>query len=125
MTRRRSPSSMASVVTLADVRNARRVETYRARLACVLLANRRALEGLFASGTLYTRQGSRAARDLLLAHEHLLRLQGALDRLEHQGDVPAPKGEDSLEKVLAELDTLLRRTCELGSSAKSMLGELS
>ena len=125
MRKRRAPTALAELVSLAEVRQARRLQTYRLRLDRVLKGNRRALERLFASGTLFTRQGARAGRDLLLAHEHLLKVLTLLDRLEHQGDVPAPRAAEAVDRVFEELDTLLRRTTELGAHTASLLGELS
>lgn len=125
MRKRRAPTALAELVSLAEVRQARRLQTYRQRLDRVLKGNRRALERLFASGTLFTRQGARAGRDLLLAHEHLLKVLTLLDRLEHQGDVPAPRAGEAVDRVFEELDTLLRRTTELGAHTASLLGELS
>jgi hypothetical protein len=116
---------VAEVVDLAEARHSRRLSTYRARLERVLKANRRALEKLFATGALFTRQGTRAGRDLLLAHEHLLRVLVLLDRLGHEGDIPAPRREEAVAKVFGELDTLLQRTGELGAHTASLLGELS
>jgi len=124
MPKRRTPTAVAELVSLAEVRQARRLQTYRARLDRVLKGNRRALERLFSSGTLFTRPGTRAGRDLLMAHEHLLKVLQLLDRLEHQGDVPAPRAEEAVDRVFAELDTLLQRTAELGAHTASLLGEL-
>jgi hypothetical protein len=125
MAKRAPRRALAEVVDLAEVRVSRRLSLYRARLQRVLKANRKALERLFSSGTLFSRQGTRAGRDLLLAHEHLLRVVALLDRLDHDGDVPAPRKEEAVAKVFTELDTLLQRTGELGQHTASLLGELS
>jgi hypothetical protein len=125
MAKRAPRRALAEVVDLAEVRVSRRLSLYRARLQRVLKANQKALERLFRTGTLFTRQGTRAGRDLLLAHEHLLRVVALLDRLDHDGDVPAPRKEEAVAKVFAELDTLLQRTAELGQHTASLLGELS
>ena len=63
--------------------------------------------------------------EVVLAHEHLLKVLTLLDRLEHQGDVPAPRAAEAVDRVFEELDTLLRRTTELGAHTASLLGELS
>jgi len=122
MPRRRAPD--AQVVTLQELRVARRMKTYRDRLERVLKSNRRAFTKIYATGLLFTRQGTRAGRDLLLAHEHLLRVVALLDRMSHQGDVPPPRKPGEVEAVFEELDTLLERTSELTEHTVVMLEQL-
>jgi hypothetical protein len=123
MTRRRQAKS-AEVVSLSELRLARKLKTYRERLDRVLKANKRAVGRLYVSGAMFTRDGTRAGRDLLLAHEHLLRVVGLLDRLSHQGDVPAPRRASEVDDIVHELDTLLERTTELTESTAVMLDQL-
>ncbi len=123
MSRRRA-AVPKNVVSLAEARKTRRVDTYRARLDQVVQGNRAAIGRLYVSGTLFTRQGSRAGRDLLMAHEHLLRVMALLDRLEDQGDVPAPRRVEAVEAVFKELDELLDRTTQLTQQTQAFLGEL-
>jgi hypothetical protein len=120
----RAPRPTAPVVSLSDARLERRLADYRQRLDRVLQANKRAVGQLYVSGGLFTRAGTRAGRDLLLAHEHLLRVLGLLDRLAHEGDVPAPRRPAEVDAVLAELDTLLARTDELTQHTGRLLDEL-
>lgn len=129
--RRASPAAeppaarpVAQVVSLSDLRLSRRLATYRARLDRVLKANKRAITRLFGTGLLFTRNGTRAGRDLLLAHEHLLRVLGLLDRLENAGDVPPPRRADEIDAVFTELDALLERTAELTDSTAQLLEDL-
>ena len=62
------------VIELARARDARRHVEYTRRTRQVIDANKRALGRLFQSGLIYSRVGARLARDLLLAHQHLLKV---------------------------------------------------
>lgn len=114
----------AKVVSLHDARLSRRVQTYRARLDRVLKGNKRAVTRLFSTGLLFTKHGARAGRDLLLAHEHLLRVVALVNRLSHEGDVPAPRRAAELDAIFSELDTLLERTSDLTEHTGQLLEEL-
>jgi hypothetical protein len=115
---------VAQVVSLSELRLNRRLAGYRGRLDRVLKANKRAITRLFGTGLIFTRSGTRAGRDLLLAHEHLLRVVGLLDRLDNAGDVPRPRRADEVNAVFAELDALLERTAELTDSTAQLLEDL-
>lgn len=114
----------AEVFSLAEARLARRLTTYRERLEKVLRTNKRAIGRLYTSGSLFTKVGARAGRDLLTAHEHLLRVVTLLERFGHEGDVPAPRSVKEVEAIFTELDTLLDRTGELTAQTSELLGEL-
>lgn len=116
--------SLGELVSLSDLRLSRRLTTYRQKLDRVLGANKRAIGRLYVSGQLFTKVGARAGRDLLLAHEHLLRVVALLDRLANQGDVPAPRRSDEVEGIFNELDTLLDRTSELTDHTSELIDEL-
>src|SRR3954469_10209941 len=60
-----------AVVSLEEARLHRRLRAYRERLDNVLTANQHAITRLFQTGRLFTREGTKAGRDLLLAHQHL------------------------------------------------------
>ena len=127
MSKRRATLKMmpvAEVVNLQDARLARRVEAYRLRLDRVLKANKRAVTRLFATGLMFTKHGTRAGRDLLLAHEHLLRVVALVDRLGNEGDVPAPRRAEEVDAIFFELDALLDRTGELTEHTAKLLEEL-
>lgn len=115
---------VAEVVSLHDARLSRRVEGYRARLERVLKGNKRAVSRLFTTGLMFTKHGTRAGRDLLLAHEHLLRVVTLIDRLGNEGDVPAPRRQEELDTIFTELDTLLDRTSELTEHTAELLEQL-
>lgn len=119
---RRAPA--AEVHSLAEARLARRLVTYRERLETVIGSNKRAIGQLYVSGSLFTKLGTRAGRDLLTAHEHLLRVVTLLDRLGDEGDVPAPRSVREVEAVFGELDLLLNRTGELTAQTTELLGDL-
>jgi hypothetical protein len=122
MPRRKAHS--AEVVSLSEARLSRRLTTYGDRLDRALRSNRRAIGKLYVSGLLFTKQGTRAGRDLLLAHEHLLRVVALLNRLRHEGDVPAPRKASEVDAVFSELDTLLERTSELTEHTAVLLDGL-
>ena len=115
---------VAEVVNLHDARLSRRVDAYRERLDRVLKGNKRAVTRLFSTGLMFTKHGTRAGRDLLLAHEHLLRVVSLVNRLGNEGDVPAPRRAEELDAIFAELDTLLDRTSELTEHTAHLLEEL-
>ncbi len=121
MPKRRVP---APVVSLAEARLEHRLKQYRERLERVLKTNRRAITRLYSTGTLFTRLGCRAGRDLLLAHEHLLRVMALLERLSNTGDVPAPSTAKQIQEIFEELDTLLEQTANLTDETSKVLDEL-
>jgi hypothetical protein len=121
----RSAPRRAQVVNLAEARARSRHELYQERLNQVLADNKRAVGRLYASGSMFTKEGTRAGRDLLLAHQHLLKVVGLLDRLAHQGDVPAPLTPAGMDEVYAELDTLFSRTDELRQKTQELLKKLT
>jgi hypothetical protein len=130
MSKRRTMSApalpvVAEVVNLHDARLSRRIAAYRTRLDRVLKANKRAITRLFATGLLWTKHGTNAGRDLLLAHQHLLRVVALLDRLQNEGDVPAPKRAEEVDAIFTELEELLARTSELTEQTGALLEELS
>jgi len=110
------------VVDLADARGDRRLREYQERLRAVLETNRRALARLFQTGLIYTRAGARLGRDLLLAHQHLLKTADLLARL---GEIPARGGQKrrdaEAEALYAEVQALLARTSELSARSDGLL----
>ena len=100
------------VVDLALARDARRLREFQARCRAVDELNRKSLAQLFQSGLLYTRQGSRLGRDLLLAHQHLLRVSDLLVRV---GELAGPGAAAEAEPLYDEAQDLLARTAKLTS----------
>lgn len=119
-----TPVDSSPVVSLSEARLERRLGHYRERLERALTSNRAAVGRLYTSGSLFTKEGTRAGRDLLLAHQHLLRVVTLVERLSHQGDVPAPRQSDAIEAIFDELDQLLERTAELTSRTSEVLEPL-
>jgi hypothetical protein len=100
------------VVDLCAAREARRLREFRARTQAVDELNRKALARLYQTGLVYTRQGARLGRDLLLAHQHLLRVGDLLLRI---GELAGPATTADAEAFYAEARDLLARTSKLTS----------
>ncbi len=106
------------VVDLARARDARRLRELVARCHAVDELNRKSIAQLFQTGLVFTRAGARLGRDLLLAHQHLLRASVLLARI---ADLPsgAPHGEAAA--LYEEAQALLTRTAELTSRSGPVL----
>jgi hypothetical protein len=98
------------VVDLAQARDARRVRDLQARCLTVDELNRKSLARLFQSGLLYTRQGARLGRDLLLAQQHLLRVGDLLARI---AELPDGAADAEAAALYEEARALLARTAGL------------
>ena len=112
-----SVRTSAAVVDLADVRDGRRLRDLRSRLRAGLERNKRALARLFQSGLVYTRAGSRLGRELLLAHQHLLKAGDLLARI----DDAAGRGEPQAAPLAAQVAAMLDRTEELSARSDGLL----
>src|SRR5258708_13301256 len=79
----RKPKSrlMAGVIVLAEVRLTRKQQLAERRVRSVLDDNRAALTRLFASELIFTQKGSRAGRELLGAHQALLKVVDLFPRM--------------------------------------------
>src|SRR3954451_10327392 len=109
-TKRPTRRATAEVVDLSCVRESRRRQIAERRVHAVLEGNRAALSRLFVTGLIFTHKGSRAARDLLRAHQSLLKTADLFARLvESRNGTLQNRGEE----VLARLDPLLARTSQL------------
>jgi hypothetical protein len=98
------------VVDLARARDARRLRDLVARCEKVDELNRKSLARLFQTGLLYTRQGARLGRDLLLAQQHLLRASDLLSRI---AELPASPEDAEASVLYEEAQALLARIAEL------------
>jgi hypothetical protein len=98
------------VIELGKLRAQRRLLAYQKRISLALDSNRRSIGRLYTTGLIFSAEGSRAGRDLLLAHQHLLKVLALLNRLR-----VAPPGLDAatVEEAYRELDSLLEKTGEL------------
>ena len=79
----------------------REVACEQERVAGVLACNREALERLFESGLVFTRQGSQMGRELLRSQHELLRAKSMLARLLSGPVARCP--------IRAELDAVVQR----------------
>lgn len=103
----------AEVVDLAKVRANSRLISCRRKVTRALESNRRAVTTLFTAGVLFTKEGSRIGRDLLLAHQHLLRVDALLDRLSGARGATPPVSAARIACIYTELEGLLERTSVL------------
>lgn len=111
-----SPASSA-VVDLADVRDGRRRRELQLRVRATVERNKRALAKIFQSGAVYTRAGARLGRELLLAHQHLLKVGDLLVRIDEAGG-----GEDAEVCALErQVVAVLERTGELYARSDGLL----
>jgi hypothetical protein len=108
--RTRKARVVPPVVDLAQARDARRVRELQARCRAVDEVNRKSLARLFQSGLVYTRQGARLGRDLLLAQQHLLRVSDLLARI---AELPEGSADGEAAALYDEAQALLVRTTEL------------
>jgi len=107
------------VVDLAAARGDRRLRDARQRLGTMVDGNRRALARLFQTGLIFTRSGARLGRELLLAHQHLVRVADLVARLGDPAGRPGRDGEaDALHH---QVQMLLARTAELSARSEGLL----
>ena len=111
--RKRTRRSPATVVELSSVRALRRREMAERRVRSAMEDNRAALSRLFSTGLIFTQKGARAGRELLLAHQSLLRVADLFARLVEA----TAKDDESLqtraEEAFAHLDSQLARAAQL------------
>jgi len=99
----RSPRpSATAVVDLAQARDARRLRDLGDRCRTIDESARRAVSRLFQCGSIFTRQGSRLGRDLLLSHQCLLKAAALIARATDCDD-SSPEEADTLYQEAAAL----------------------
>jgi hypothetical protein len=113
------------VVHLSLVRAQSRLLAYQDAIGGVLAANRRSFGRLHDSGALFSREGARAGRDLLLAHQHLLRVVALLQRLSARAHLRGRVAQARLEAAHHEVDRLLKRSSALAERTSTHLGRLA
>jgi hypothetical protein len=106
------------VVDLARARDAKRLRELSARCRAVDELNRRSIAQLFQTGLVYSRAGARLGRDLLLAHQHLLRVGALLARI---AELPPGTPHGEAAALYDEAQSLLARTAELTSRSGPVL----
>jgi hypothetical protein len=108
--RKRADDPVAEVLDLGLARDARRLREFQARCRAVDEANRKSLGRLFQGGLIFTRHGARLGRELLLAHQHLLRVTDLLARI---GELPSAAPGAEATPLYDEAQSLLVRIGEL------------
>ncbi|MBI5067694.1 MAG: hypothetical protein HZB56_05595 [Deltaproteobacteria bacterium] len=107
------------MIDLAAARGDRRLRDAQSRLRTMVDGNRRALSRLFQSGLIFTRQGARLGRELLLAHQHLVRVGDLVARL---GEAAGRSGRDGeADALFGQVQLLLARTAELSARSDGLL----
>lgn len=109
----RSRRAAAPIVDLSSVREVRRRELADGRVRKAIEDNRAALTRLFQTGLIFTQQGARAARTLLLAHQALLKVVDLFARLGEDIEHLDLALRDRGEEVFAHLDAQLHRAAQL------------
>lgn len=107
------PLATAAVVDLSSVRDSRRREIADKRVRVAMEDNRAALTRLFSSGLIFTQKGARAGRDLLLAHQALLKVVDVFARLREDGGGLDLGLKVRGEEVFDRLEVQLTRTAQL------------
>jgi hypothetical protein len=111
--RRKTRRASAPVIDLSSVRAQRRRELGERRVRDAMDENRGALSRLFSTGLIFTQKGARAGRDLLLAHQALLRSADLFARLLDPSSRHDVALKHRAEELLAHLDSQLARTAQL------------
>lgn len=108
------PEEGAKIVDFSLIANRKRIRESGDKINEVLENNRKAIERLFSTRMIFEEKGAAAGRDLLLAHQYLLRitkLLRVLDKMEGKIDYDAPE----IQIIFSELDDLLNKTNTLTS----------
>lgn len=114
--RSRRTAARSAVVDLAQARGARRLRELEERCQSIDEGARRLVSRLFQCGAIFTRHGSRMARDVLLSHQQLLRAAALIGRAEDLDD-SAPGECDALYQeaaALVERSTQILARCQPG-----------
>ena len=110
----RRAAARSAVVDLAQARDARRLRELGERCRAMDECARAIVSRLFRCGSIFSRHGSRMARDLLLSHQQLLRAAALIGRA-GEADAAASDDPDALYQeasALVERSTLVVARCE-------------
>lgn len=118
---RTTVKSKSGIVVLAHERERRQLRAYRDRAEALLDANKKALAKLFTTGTLFTKQGARAGRELLATYTHLLKVSEVLGKLAALEAETGSVRSREARRLLAELDSLIRKSKLLSTHADDLL----
>lgn len=100
------------MVRLDEVREKLRLVSYQTRVENLLASNRQALTRLHNSQAMFSFHGAKAAQELLLAHQHLLKASLWLNRTSHR---PKERGKANFEELEGLLETVRKLTYRTGS----------
>jgi hypothetical protein len=103
----------AAVVDLSSVRAQKTRELAERRVRGAMNDNRAAVARLFSTGLIFTQKGSRAARELLLAYQALLRFCEVFARMIEPGSRDDYAFKMRADAAFASLDAQLARTAQL------------
>lgn len=123
----RSPQRAAPAERVIDLGRERarlRVRAWRTRVQGMLAENKRTLGKLFSTGTLFTRQGARAGRDLLAAYQDLLKMSDLLAQLSELGSENGDLGGREARALFEQLEILVVRSSALASRTDGLLASL-
>lgn len=112
--RPRRTAASSAVVDLAHARDARRLRELDERCQSIDEGARRIVSRLFQCGAIFTRQGTRLAREVLRSHQQLLRAAALIGRASEL-DAFAPEECDALYQEAASLverSTLILARCQ-------------
>lgn len=116
--RSRRTAGRSAVVDLAQARDARRLRELDERCQSVDEGARRIVSRLFQCGAIFTRQGSRVARDVLLSHQQLLRAAALIGRAEEL-DASVP---DECDALYQEASALVERSTQILARCQATCG---
>lgn len=112
------------VISLGLERDMRKLRANREQLYAVLNNHRQALTRLFETGVIFHRQGVKAGRDLLLAHELLHRVLDMLDELGND-DLKGEEKTKIMLRVQRDLNRASLITTRTGEKLRSLLPPLN
>jgi hypothetical protein len=111
--RRKVRRPTAAIVDLSSVRAQKKREIAERRVRSAMTDNRAALSRLFSSGLIFTQKGARAGRELLLAHQALLKIVDVFARMVEQAAREDHALKVRADEVFGSLDAQLARTASL------------
>jgi len=111
--RRKLHRPTAAIVDLSSVRAQKKREMAERRVRSAMSDNRAALTRLFSSGLIFTQKGARAGRDLLLAHQALLKIVDVFARMGETSSREDQALKLRADEVFGSLDAQLARTASL------------
>jgi len=116
--RSRRTAARSAVVDLAQARDARRLRELDERCRAIDEGARRIVSRLFQCGTIFTRHGSRLAREVLLSHQQLLRATALIGRAEELED----SSSDECDALYQAAVALVERSTQILARCQAACG---